>query len=162
MESDSIKDIVTHLNRPMYRKTSKQMFTALCLAVIDIKTKKLTFTNAGLSEPLLKTKDAVYYLEGAGPKLPLGSVRDTIYQEKQIQLNQGDVLILFTDGIPEAHNSSKAFYGYDRLKNLLEHTDTKTLTADQIKESIIQDVKRFAGSTPQYDDMTMVIVKLLN
>ena len=127
--------------------------------IYNIKTKELTFTNAGLIEPLIKSGGAVEYIETAGSKYPLGLVEDNTYQEKTVHLKTGDVLILLTDGIPEAQNHAKELYGDDKLKTLLETLDTAALSAKEIKEKIIEDARRFSGKAPQHDDVTVIVVK---
>jgi sigma-B regulation protein RsbU (phosphoserine phosphatase) len=155
----SVKEIMTEVNRPLYSKTDKRMFTALCLASLDLRTKEFVFTNAGLSEPLLKTKDSVAYIQSLGPRLPLGSFKNSTYRETTLQLKPLDVVVLFTDGIPEARNPAGEFYGYDSLRDLVEKMDTAGLAPVDIKERIIRDVKRFSGGLPQQDDITVVVVK---
>jgi ligand-binding sensor domain-containing protein len=159
-EAIAIKDIVTQINRPMYFKTDRNMFTALCLAGLDLKTKALTFTNAGLIEPLLKSGEAVIPLEAAGTTQPLGIVCDNVYQERTVQLQSGDVLIFVTDGITEELNHAKEFYGDGRLRKLIHDMDTAALSAKEIKEKIITEVKRFSGATQQDDDMTVIVMKV--
>jgi sigma-B regulation protein RsbU (phosphoserine phosphatase) len=115
-ESDSIKEIMTRVNRPIYLKTDKKMFTALCLASLDIKTKAFIFSNAGLNHPILKSGNAVTSIKGEGPKFPLGVMKNNVYLEKQNQLKTGDVVLFFTDGIPDAENQAGEFYGFRKLK----------------------------------------------
>ena len=160
-EEISVSQIMTMLNRPMMQKTDKNMFTALCLVSIDLNDKKLTFTNAGLDQPLLKSGNTVSLLESVGPRFPLGTVPDTIYQERDVQLKAGDTLVLYTDGLSETRDHSKALYGAERLKTLLETINTPILPASEIKAQIIADVQRFAKKARQFDDMTIVIVKLV-
>ena len=161
VESDniSIKAMMTSLNRPMYLKTDKKMFTALCLASLDIETRELTFTNAGLIEPLLKSGDSVEYIKSVGTKHPLGLVEDVTYEEKKVQLKSGDILIFLTDGVPEAQNHARELYGDEGIKILLQKIDTSILSAKEVKNKIIEDVRRFSGSASQHDDMTVVVVK---
>lgn len=137
------------------------MFTALCLLSLDMKTKLLSFTNAGLHEPLLKSGNKVTELNSRGPKLPLGAKKDTAYREKEVSLKSGDVVVLITDGVPEAQNHFKTFYGFNRLKKLIGDIDTRSLSASEIKMKIIQDVNLFSGSASQYDDMTIVVIKVI-
>lgn len=162
-ESNSIKEIMTRINRPLYFKTDKKMFTALCLASLDIHTKELTFSNAGLSQPMLKSNDTgfVTFIKGEGSKFPLGIRKDNVYLEKRTQLKTGDILVLFTDGIPDTRNHDGKFYEYRTLKILLEKMDTTVLSAVQIKEKIIADVRAFTGTAPQNDGMTLVVVKVM-
>ena len=158
-DTDSTKDIMTRLNRSVHLKTDDMMFTSLCLASLDTQTKEFTYTIAGINEPLLKSNGAVVSLEGVGRCLPLGIVDDNVYEERKVPLQANDVLVLFTDGIPDARNNSKEFYGEKTLLDLLDRMETSTLSAKEIKERIIADVKHFYGNAPQHDDMTIIVVK---
>ena len=156
----SVADVVTAANLPVYIKTSRSTFTALCYARLDLAARKLTFTNAGLVEPLLKSGGEVQPLKSAGTKLPLGILPDGEYEERTVQLRAGDVLLLLTDGIPESQNLSRTFYGTDTLRRLLEGMDTDGLSAEKILETLIIDVRRFTAGAPQHDDITAVAVKV--
>lgn len=160
-ETITVKDIMTQINRPLYHKTDRSTFTALCLAALDLETRELTFTNAGLIEPLLKSGKAVVPLQATGTTQPLGLACDNVYQEKTMQLESGEVLVFVTDGIVEEFNHAKEFYGEDRLRKLIREMDTAKLSAKAIKEKIIAEVKSFSGLTMQDDDMTVVVVKVI-
>jgi sigma-B regulation protein RsbU (phosphoserine phosphatase) len=159
-EARTISEILKRVNRSIFRKTDKQMFTALCLASLDIVSKELTYTNAGLNEPLLKSNGSVLFLKSVGPRLALGLVQDAEYEETNILLEPGAVLVFFTDGIPETQNHARQQYGEDRLRTLLARMNTVQLSAQAIEERIIADVKRFSGLSHQRDDMTIVVVKI--
>lgn len=156
----SVREIMTRLNHPIYDKTDKQMFVALCLTCLDLKTKKLTLTNAGLNEPLLKSRDSVSFIKAVGSKYPLGLVKNNVYKEKSLFLNPLDVFILISDGITETRNHTKELYGETRLQNLFNRLNTATLSAKEIKTRILDDVRHFSGSATQNDDMTLVVVKV--
>jgi serine phosphatase RsbU (regulator of sigma subunit) len=158
-ESFSPGKAMTLLNQPLYAKTAEQVFTALCLGALDVAAKTFTFANGGAVDPLLKTGDSTTRLAGAGSNLPLGAMKDTVYGESTIALGKGDVLVLFTDGLPDAWNNAQEFYEYDRLKSLLENMDVCRLSSRQVKDRIIDDVRRFMGGAHQHDDMTVVVVK---
>lgn len=160
-ESDSIHEIMTRVNRPIYLKTDRKMFTALCLASIDLKSKELAFTNAGLNHPLLKSGGKVFHLKGKGPKFPLGIHKDNHYEEQRHELKSGDILLFFTDGIPDACNPAGDFFELSRLERFLEQLDTAGMTAVEIKNCIIDEVMAFSGSASQQDDLTLVVVKTL-
>jgi ligand-binding sensor domain-containing protein len=159
-ETDSIKEIMTRINRPLYFKTDKRMFTALCLASLDIRTRELIFSNAGLSHPILKSGDKVTFIKGGSTQFPLGVKKDNVYVEKRTQLESGDILLFFTDGIPETQDNNDQFYEYKRIKQLLAQMDTAALSAPQIKDLLIADARSFANHAPQNDDMTVVVVKV--
>jgi serine phosphatase RsbU (regulator of sigma subunit) len=159
--STAIKDIMTQLNRPLFVKTDRKMFIAVSLVSLDVKSKILTFTNAGLSEPLLKSGNNVISVPGNGLKHPLGLLKNTVYQEKQVQLKDGDIFIFLTDGILEAQNHIRELYGETRIKKLLQHLDTKYMSANELKIKIVKDIRQFSGNSPQHDDMTLIVVKCL-
>ncbi|MDD3643181.1 MAG: PP2C family protein-serine/threonine phosphatase, partial [Candidatus Krumholzibacteria bacterium] len=147
------------LNRSLFMKTGSTMYTALCLASLDVARREVTYTIAGFSSPLPRSRGHVYSLEGAGPGLPLGAFDASTYREDTVALGDGDVLVLFTDGVTEALNSAKDEYGRERLIRLLEEMETSSLSASRIKHLIIDDVKRYSGSAHQADDMTVVVLK---
>ena len=158
-ETTSPSEVATRVNRALYHKTNERMYTALCLASIDVPRKEVTYTIAGFSPPLHKSNGNVTALEGAGHGLPLGALNESRYREDKIILGTGDVLILFTDGVTEALNPSKEFYDQHRLENLLAVTDTSSLSAAGIKDLIVEDVMSFTGNMHQADDMTLVVIK---
>ncbi len=159
-ESGSIKEIMTNINKPIYLKTEKQVFTALCLVSIDIHSKNMSFTNAGLSEPILKSGKTVKSIKNKGIKFPLGIRKNIEYLEKEIQLISGDTLLLYTDGVSEAMNSKKELYSVNRLLDLFKNIDTDTKNSKEIIDIIMDDVQRFSGDEPQWDDITIVIIKV--
>jgi sigma-B regulation protein RsbU (phosphoserine phosphatase) len=160
-ETHSITEIMSQLNQSLYVKTGKKVFTALLIISIDTNTKKMTYTNAGLPEPLLKSGHSVTHLESSGSKIPLGIHKKKDFTEDSVQLGPGDVVVLFTDGISEARNSQQEFYGRENLKRFLENLDTFHLSSKKIVDKIMADIKRFSGGVDQFDDITVVVVKVL-
>jgi streptogramin lyase len=160
-ESCSIHNTMTQLNRSLYFKTEEIVYTALCLASLDVDSRKLTYSLAGLNPPLLKSNGKVTELGGVGPRFPLGMIRDIVYEEKEIQLKRSDVLVFYTDGLNESRNAAGDFYGSKILVDLIEKMDTSGMTAREIKATIVNDVKRFRGSETQQDDMTVIVIKLI-
>jgi len=160
-ETKSIKEIMTQLNQSLYFKTDKRVFTTLLIISIDIEKKEITYTNAGLPEPFLKSGDSVTQLKSAGSKFPLGIFPESNFREKKIQLSPGNIVVLFTDGISEAWNLNHEFYGSKNLKRLLQDLDTSNLSAKKIIDVIMDDIKGFSGDVKQHDDMTVVVVKVL-
>jgi sigma-B regulation protein RsbU (phosphoserine phosphatase) len=86
---------------------------------------------------------------------------DTEYEEAVIEVRQGDVLLLQTDGVTEAQDHGRQFYGEERLQRVLRSLDVSALTSRQIHEALLADVRDFVGSAAQHDDMTVVVVKIL-
>jgi len=157
----TVAQILAKANRLLYPKTERQMFTALCLLAIDINNKQMVFSNAGLIKPLLKSNHSFASLETSGSPHALGMLRDHEYHERTVGLKSGDVLILQTDGIPEAQDHTRHFYEEERLQLLLDSLDTTMLSARVIRDAIIRDVQDFSGTAPQHDDMTVIVAKVL-
>ncbi len=159
-ESNSIKDIMTKINKPIYLKTEKQVFTALCLVSININSKIMSFTNAGLSEPIIKSGNSVTRIKQKGIKFPLGIKKDSKYLENDIQLKSGDTLLLYTDGVSEAMNTKDELYGTKRLMDLIKGIETKEKSPKEIINIIMSNIGEFSNGEPQRDDITIVIMKV--
>ena len=82
----------------------------------------------------------------------------THYKQDEIRLEPGDRLLLYTDGVTEAHNAKSELYGEERLIKVMENT--KDSPGEQVLECILDDVNRYAEGVPQFDDMTMVILTI--
>ena len=161
--SRSPAEVVAAANLPVYNKTARNAFTALCFARLDLAARTLTFTNAGLMEPLLKDVNGdVRPLKSVGSKLPLGVLPDGQYKERTIQLQPGEFLLLLTDGIPESQNRSMDFYGDNTLRCLLADMDTASMNAAAVLDAVLDEVRRFTDGAPQQDDITAVAIKVLD
>jgi len=159
-ECASPSRFMTKLNRSMCIKTDERMFTAMFLASFNIRDGEFTFSNAGISPPLLKNGKGLRSITVDGPCLPLGALNNTTYREKSIKLQEGDVLLMYTDGITEARNREGAFYDLDKLKRLLTGMNTNRMTSYDILSSIVENVTAFSGSKPRDDDMTLIVIKV--
>ena len=156
---ESPKKILRNVNRPLYLRIDPRMFTAALFAVLDTKTRELRFSNAGQVHPLLKRGRNVTPLEVRGARLPLGVKEDVPYQEMSVKLRRGDAVVLYTDGVPEAMNASEEFFGFDRFQELV--SGAEEMTAKQMIEYLVRQVRLFTSNAPQHDDMTIVVVKTL-
>ena len=138
-QTGSIEEIMDNLNRSLFHKVDRRMFTALCLVVLDPETRTLVFSNAGLCEPLLRSGREVRYLSSRGSRFPLGVIRGAVYESTSVQLERGNVVVLFTDGVPEARNRENLLYGYTAPRDLVASLATDDLTAAEIVEILIAD-----------------------
>jgi len=137
------------------------MFTAVCLVSLDVTRRELTFANAGLNKPLLRSSSGVSLLEPTGTTHPLGMLPVSEYHERSVHLTPGDVLVLHTDGILEAQDRNRNMYGEERLMSLLGLLPLSSASARTIRDAILDDVQKFTATAPQHDDMTVVVVKVL-
>ncbi|MCX6137761.1 MAG: PP2C family protein-serine/threonine phosphatase [Ignavibacteriales bacterium] len=157
--SQSPKIILQKINRPMYLKTQKQMFTALSFAVIDLPSRSFTLSNAGQMHPMLRRGTEVRFLKVPGVRLPLGIMEEVHYSELEEQLNQGDIVFFYTDGIPEAMNKEKELFGFERMEQFVRTLSVDS-TAKDITTQLFTAVQQHVGDAPQHDDMTVVVVKV--
>jgi ligand-binding sensor domain-containing protein/serine phosphatase RsbU (regulator of sigma subunit) len=155
-----IAEILSMTNRLLFSKTDRRMFTALCLMVLEPDRRSVTFANAGLVHPLLIAGDCVRSLETPGSPHPLGMVLDTDYREAVVRVNRGDVLLLQTDGVLEAQDHERRFYGEERLHRILRSLTMGTMTSRQIRDAILEDVRQFVGAAHQHDDLALIVVKI--
>lgn len=161
METQSVADILRKVNLPLYAKTPKDVFVAMCCARFDMARASMTFVNAGQSKPLLKSRRSVTALEARGMTHPLGIFPGIKPIEKRVRLHAGDVLVFFTDGIPEAQNRTRQFFGTERLESFLSSFDCANNPSSVVRDAIIREVHAFRGSAPQYDDIALVVAKVL-
>jgi serine phosphatase RsbU (regulator of sigma subunit)/CHASE2 domain-containing sensor protein len=134
------------------------MFVTVFAGVLELGTGELFYANAGHEEPVvLRHGVGPTALKGdSGP--PLGALDDFKYQVSRGQMSPGEMLILYTDGVTEAQNSVRAFYGETRLKQALNARPAAS-SAKEVVELVRQDVRRFVGGAEQFDDITLLAVR---
>ncbi len=159
--SQSPRAILQKINKPMYLKTDRQIFTTMSFAVIDTLSKTLTFSNAGQALPLLKRDGEIQYLKVEGARFPLGIQEKVQYGEATIQLQPGDVVMFYTDGIPEAMNEKNELFDFERLETTIRNLAT-SIRAAEVIEALVNEVSQFSGAAKQHDDMTVVVVQVKN
>ncbi len=149
----SLAQTVGRLNNLMMQVEADHFITFVA-AVIDLSDYSMTLVNAGHPPVLRKhgVHGEVHEIGEPQVGLPLG-VYDRPYEEVRMQLQPGDTLVFYTDGITEARNPAGDFYGSDRLRSLVESGPTE---AAPLGEAILAEVRRFAAGRLQSDDLTLV------
>lgn len=154
---DTTPLLFTKINRRMYRSSQANQFISAFYGELQLGGI-LRYINAGHYSPLLfKKGGGIESLDAGG--LVLGAFRQAPhdYQVGQVQLEPGEILVCYTDGIIESANSTGDEYGEDRLKAVVEQRREKTSRA--ILGAIVQDVKVFSGEEKQKDDRTLIVIK---
>jgi serine phosphatase RsbU (regulator of sigma subunit) len=159
MSSRDTSEIFTTVNRLICESNKSGMFATAWIGIIDTAEMTLQYTNAAHNYPLFAPCGGSYDIIKTKHGLFLAGMNDTIYGYSEIKLNTGDRLLLYTDGITEAHNTNGELYGKERLKEVLGRQKGR-FTKDNM-ENIIADVDKFVGDEPQFDDMTMVMVEIV-
>ncbi len=152
----SLKDpaeTLNHVNNELAENNDSCMFITLFCGIVDLKTNKLVFANAGHNPPIIiHDKDVSFIKMASAP--PLGVMPDISFVNEHIQLNADDKFLMYTDGVTEAMNGSRELFGEERLMNLLKSITCKT--AEKYIYSIRKAIKSFIGNTEQSDDITML------
>ncbi|MGH9536741.1 MAG: PP2C family protein-serine/threonine phosphatase [Terriglobales bacterium] len=157
--SSSLAEIVAGMNQ--YACTNSQgglRFTTAFLAEFDPATRSLTYINAGHNNPIVRRSSGnIEYLVAGG--LPLGIRAQAVYESGSSVLQPGDWLVIFTDGLIEAMNERGDEYGEPRLLEVLRAGAGSQ--PDELLRRMLADVDAFVAATPQHDDITCMLVKIV-
>jgi phosphoserine phosphatase RsbU/P len=152
--------VLTYLNHHLTARYVNQsgMFVTAFYGIYDPATRTLTYSCAGHNPPRLKRcqDGSLLSLEGAR-SLPLGIAAPGRYEETTQQLQTGDQIIFYTDGITEAHNREGQLFGAHRLDLVLENC---TLEAQALLDTLIQAVEEFAAGRAADDDRTIIVARV--
>lgn len=149
---------MTKANFLLWESVENNQFVTAIYGILDATNKTFAFANAGHNPPLLLAKDgAAQFIERGG--LPLGMFRETRYYEHFLQIESGQILVLYTDGITEAMNEDNEEFGRDRLAECVRAG--KDLKAVELVELIHQEVLTFTGEQGLDDDGTLFVIKAL-
>ncbi len=150
--------VLEQTNNSICMNNKEDMFVTVWYGVLEISTGKITAANAGHEFPIIKKQGGKYELLQDKHGFVIGGMEGMKYTEYEIQLDSGEMLFLYTDGVPEATDSENNMYGTDRLleaMNSKEHTDPLELLG-----SITDNVDQFVGEADRFDDMTMLAVTI--
>ena len=154
----TVNDVFTHVNEQLCENNEAGMFVTAWMGILDLETGLIRYANAGHNPPVVRHKDGTYeYLKGRA-NFVLAGMEGVRYKEQQLQLQQGDEIYLYTDGVTEAHDIDKQLFGEDRLLESLN--ETVGMTVEEICRKVKADVDVFQGEAEQFDDITMLCVRL--
>ena len=152
----AVCELVARLNNLLEESISMGNYTTLYYAIISLKHHSLVYTNAGHNPPyLIRTDGSIVELKGGG--LMIGFMRDQLYSQHEVEFNEGDLFVAYTDGITEAMNSEEQEFGEERFKEIL--IDNREMNSYELKSKILTEISNFTGQKHQSDDMTLVIIK---
>ncbi|MFN0277158.1 MAG: SpoIIE family protein phosphatase [Pyrinomonadaceae bacterium] len=153
-----LKDAIVSVNQYLAENTPANRFVTLFVAELDPATANLRYINAGHNPPLIARADgSIAELSCGG--LPLGIMPFAEYEVGELMFANGDVLVVYSDGVSEANNLAEEEFGLDRLTEVLK-TNLKG-SASAIRDKVEAALSQFTGTAPANDDITLVIVKKL-
>ena len=155
---DNPAEALRRANERILADTRANQFVTVFYAVLDLQTGRMTYANAGHNPAfVIRAADPEVHDSFIRTGAPLGIFSDLEWEEGSTQINLGDVLLLYTDGVNEAQNIIEEFYEYKRLlgvvKSNLDHT------AEEQHAAIIESVQAFVSNAPQFDDITLMVLK---
>ncbi len=148
--------ILQELNDGIAPRIHGRNFIALNLAILNETEKTVNYANGGQPYPILKRGTNITEIDCSD--LPLGSMKNVEYDSVTFDLEEGDFLILHSDGVIEALNSDQEMYGVERLLELTSRIPNEC-SAEEVLQRIVDDVRVFVQNAEQYDDLTLVVVK---
>ena len=158
MLKGSTAEIFTSVNKYLSENNEMGMFATAWIGIIDTKDMTLQYTNAGHNYPYIAHSGEDFTELKKKHGLFLAGMDDTEYRETELQLQKGDTLFLYTDGLTEAHNSADELYETKRLVELLNSV------SDRSGKTLLPEIKRsvdeFAGAREQFDDITMMVINI--
>jgi phosphoserine phosphatase RsbU/P len=146
-------EAVERLNQDLSSETLNYHFVTFALCVLDPLEHRLTLVNAGHLPPLRRRGAVVEDLGGSASGLPLGCDENRHYEQVEMALEQGDTVVLYTDGISDAMNSTGQVYGSKRMLAALAKAPPGV---EEVGQALLDDVRRFIRGRLQSDDICLV------
>ena len=155
MLGGSLAEILRDVNNQLCANNASDFFVTVWMAIVDIMTGSGVSVNAGHEHTVIRRAGGSFELQRYRHSSPLAIMEGTTFQERAFQLNPGDRLFVYTDGVPEAANQENKLFGTDRmLASLNQHAESSLAdTLHQLQE----DIDGFAEGAMQFDDITMLI-----
>jgi sigma-B regulation protein RsbU (phosphoserine phosphatase) len=162
----SPRDLLIMANRIIAEHLDARSFITMTYAVLDLQARMMTYARAGHTPliylPATGSNRALRVLAPDGLVLGLkidnGEMFEHLLHEETIALHEGDLFVLFTDGITEAMDASDDCFGEARLGRLIE--EHSHLPAEELRERVLREIAAFVGHAPQHDDMTMLLIRI--
>ena len=148
-------EAINRANKVLCDNHARGMFVTAFIGILDLKSGKVNYVNAGHCPPLHRTKKGYSYVEVVR-NLVLGITPNYTYEGGQFTLKKGDRLFLYTDGVTEAQTAEEKLFGPERLEKALNQKD---LTLPNTLEHIHKHIQRFVKGAPQSDDITMMLLE---
>ena len=163
----SPRELLVTANQIIAEHLNSRSFITMIYAIIDLRARTLTYARAGHT-PLLCFPGVNAPIRGLtllapdgmvlGLKLDNGEMFERLLEEQTLPIHEGDMFLLFTDGISEAMNAADDCFGEERLSRIIE--EHAHLPLDELRERILREIAAFVGDAPQHDDMTMILLRI--
>jgi serine phosphatase RsbU (regulator of sigma subunit) len=155
-EPKNLAEVMTKLNRITSANCPSNRFISLFFCILDGGSGELTFCNAGHNPPLIIRADGSWdQIRGGGPVI--GILPSIEYQEYKLKLDEGDTLVIYSDGVTEAADLQSEEFEVERLAETVVRS--RHLPAQTIVNEVNRAVAEFTGAAPQSDDITLIVAR---
>lgn len=154
--ADSLSAAFTALNETVYSTTAPERYTTLFAAFLEPGGRRMIYLNAGQTAPMLLRKSGwVERLEASGP--PVGLLPGAKFEEQSVELETGDLLVIFSDGVSEVNNPEEDIWNEEELEQVV--AACAGLSAGEAHGRILSAVRRFAAGAEPSDDITLAVYR---
>ena len=152
-------DFIAHANRLLCTDATNGMFVTLCYTQFDPLTGELVYVNAGHNPPLLLRRDDDQFRILTRTGMALGVDETSQFEQRAVQLDPGDLLVLYTDGITDATNAAEQEFGAGRLRQAI--FEKRHVSALETVVALNDALYQFVDTAPQFDDIAVVVLRRL-
>jgi sigma-B regulation protein RsbU (phosphoserine phosphatase) len=158
-ERQTTHEILERSNRRLVNDIQVNMFVAVFCGIYDFTQKILYYSNAGQTMPILCRNGQVSFLPQSenGDRFPLGIRKQVKFEQMQIAMQPGDLLVFYTDGIVDMMNGTAEPFGFERFQQSICHHVNAPLS--ELPSRLIADAERYTGSREHMDDLTLVVLR---
>ena len=157
LEHEYIQNLIREVNDKLCEGNEAMLFVTLWFGILTIPTGEINYVNAGHEYPALRRGGGDFKLINDIHARPLAILKNILFASGKLKLNKGDAIFLYTDGIIEAHNKNDVQFGEDRLIQALNENPDGT--PQELENSVLKNLSKFTGDSPQFDDVTMLCLK---
>jgi sigma-B regulation protein RsbU (phosphoserine phosphatase) len=154
-----VVEILGNINSLLYRSTAIQQFATFFLARVEGSSLRMTFSNAGHNYPMILRRGSPRILLDRGGTL-LGILEQTTFEQADVALAPGDVVVLYTDGVSEAMNALEQQFGEERIAEVVESLP-RDVSAREIAERLSHSLREFLDGVEPQDDITILVLRVL-
>ena len=150
-------EVLTFVNQGLYEHNKAEMFVTLWVGIFECSTGRIIAANAGHDDAAVCRRDGSFELFKTKHGFVVGAMPELRYKDFEIQLEKGDKLFLYTDGVTEATDENNRMFGMSRMLDALNANHEKS--PQEILNGVHESINAFVGDAPQFDDLTMLCLE---
>ena len=156
--SHSLADMVATLNRLLWNSTGGLNYVTFFYAQFDQSTRRLSYVNAGHNPPLFLRAGHDGFRELSTGGTVVGIFEHCAYEQETIQMQSGDVLLAYTDGLSEAHDVKGKEFGEAKVREVV--AEMALMSVEEVRDEVLRRVREWCAEAPQHDDLTFIVMKV--